>query len=181
VKLAKDHAASGGSFFRFFGMVVVLLLGGMLAQGTAVPVQASPLLQTDGFSQLAAQAEADGTVRVLVQLDLPFRPEGELDGITAVRSQQLGIDGLQESVLDGLAETNTAVIAAYKYIPYLALEAGRRGPGNPGHAAPGGSHRGRCGGAAFAEQQRARHWRQPGVGGRVHRRRPGRGHSGHRR
>lgn len=122
MKLAKDHGASDGSFLRFFGMVVVLLLVGLLGQGTAVSVQASPFLQTDGFSQLAAQAEAAGTVRVLVQLDLPFQPEGELDGITAVRSQQLGIDGLQESVLDELAATNTAVIAAYKYIPYLALE-----------------------------------------------------------
>ncbi len=122
MKLAKDHAASGGSFFRFSGVVLVLLFGGMLVPHTAVPAHASPLWQTDGFTQLVAQAEAAGTVRILVQLDLPFRPEGELDGTMAVRSQQLGIDGLQESVLDGLAETNTAVIAAYKYIPYLALE-----------------------------------------------------------
>lgn len=122
MKSAKDHAAGSRFMFRFFGVVVVILLGGMGVQHTAVPVQASPLRQTEELTQLVAQAYEAGTVRVLVQLDLPFRPEGELDGIRAVRSQQLGIDGVQASVLDELAETNTAVIAAYKYIPFMALE-----------------------------------------------------------
>ncbi|MCB8978330.1 MAG: S8 family serine peptidase [Ardenticatenaceae bacterium] len=122
VKLAKNHAVSVRAFVYFVGMLVSLLLGGMVVQGTAVAAQASPVFPSDDFAQLMAEAEDGGTVRVLVQLDTPFQPEGDLQGIQAVRSQQLGIDGLQESVLDGLAATNTEVIAAYKYIPYMALE-----------------------------------------------------------
>lgn len=122
VKLAKNHVVRVRSFFYFLGVLGSLLFGGMMARGTAVAAQTSPINPTDDFAQLLAEAEDAGTVRVLVQLDMPFQPEGELQGIQAVRSQQLGIDGVQESVLAGLAETNTAVIATYKYIPYMALE-----------------------------------------------------------
>ncbi len=77
----------------------------------------------DGMARLMAQAGEAGTVRVLVQLDMPaFRAEGELDDGQAARVQQLGIDSLQDSVVNQLADTNTAVVAAYKYIPYMALE-----------------------------------------------------------
>ncbi|MCB8925118.1 MAG: S8 family serine peptidase [Ardenticatenaceae bacterium] len=94
----------------------------LLSQRTAVSVQASERQQIDGVSQLSAIAEENGSVRVLVQLDLPFRPEGDLQDVNAVAAQQDGIASLQEGVLSQLADTNTAVIATYKYIPYLALE-----------------------------------------------------------
>lgn len=122
MKLAKNRTVKPRSFFYIFGVLVSLLTGGILVQGTAVSAQTSPVIPSETLTQLLAEAQDAGTVRVLVQLDMPFQPEGELQGIQAVRSQQLGIDGLQESVLAGLAETNAEVVAAFKYIPFMALE-----------------------------------------------------------
>jgi subtilisin family serine protease len=123
VKLAKNHSGRIPSFVRLilFWLILVLLIG--WDWGTAVPTQASSIIQSSAnFVQLTAQAQDAGTVRVIVQLDLPFRPEGDLEDTQAVQTQQLGIDGLQQGVLNALADTDTNVLAAYKYIPYLALE-----------------------------------------------------------
>lgn len=95
---------------------------------TVVSVQANNELNenlnqgAENLSQLTAAANENGSVRVLVQLDLPFRAEGELETDEAVQTQQGGIENLQEDVLAQLVDTDTAVVAAYKYIPYLALE-----------------------------------------------------------
>ncbi|MCB9007866.1 MAG: S8 family serine peptidase [Ardenticatenaceae bacterium] len=123
MKLAKYHSITPSVFWRYGLAWFMLVLFILLAWGTAVSVQASvPRQQSDSFSQLTAQAEQAGTVRVLVQLDMPFRPAGALDNEQVVQAQQLEIDSVQENVLDELADTNTAVIAAFEYIPYLALE-----------------------------------------------------------
>ena len=123
MKLANHHSFGVRPCFRlvlFLSLLFWIILAG---RGTAVSVQAiSPPQLPDGFQQIAARAQETGTVRVLVQLDLPFRPEGDLEDVQAVQAQQLGIDGLQEIVLAQLGDTNTAVIATYQYIPYLALE-----------------------------------------------------------
>lgn len=122
MKLAKNHPGNVVPFIRF-GLVWLVLLVAVGNRATAVPTQASTLIELPPqVAQLAAQAQEAGTVRVIVQLDLPFRPEGDLGDAQAVQAQQLGIDGLQQGVLNALADTNTNVVAAFKYIPYLALE-----------------------------------------------------------
>ena len=122
MKFAENHSLKVPAYRQlmvWFGLVWFIVLG----WDTAVSVQANDLpQQLDGMAQLVAQAEDTGSVRVLVQLNIPFRPEGELDDVQSVQAQQTGIQGLQSSVLDQLADTNTAVLATYKYIPYLALE-----------------------------------------------------------
>lgn len=121
MKLAKNHSTrlrSSIPLVSIFVGVCLLLLG----QATAVSGQTGTQYPVAGLSQLATLAEANGTVRVLVQLDMPFRPEGDLENVESVQAQQIGIDSLQQSVVNQLADTNTAVIATYKYIPYLALE-----------------------------------------------------------
>lgn len=125
MKLAKNHSTEFSLVFR--PILMVLVIGFLIISGqkTAVSVQAISPQQDGDLPQLAARAEENGTVRVLVQLNLPFRPEGdleEIEGVQSVQSQQANIDGLQETVLAQLADTNTAVIATYKYIPYMALE-----------------------------------------------------------
>ncbi len=124
MKFAKNHSLSAPAFLRFGPVLLALFSLLFLGWKTAVPTKASsPNQELDRMSQLMTQAQEVGTVRVLVQLDMPFfRPEGDLSDVQSIQAQQLGIDGLQDSVLNQLADTNTAVIAAYKYIPYLALE-----------------------------------------------------------
>ncbi|GJM41883.1 MAG: hypothetical protein DHS20C20_21650 [Ardenticatenaceae bacterium] len=123
MKLAKNHSGKVPSFFRFIFIWLLLVLLIVWNWGTAVPTKARAIFQDNPqLAQLAAQAQAEGTVRVIVQLDLPFRPEGDFEDAQAVQTQQLGIDSLQQGVLDALAESNTEIVAEYQYIPYLALE-----------------------------------------------------------
>lgn len=121
MKFAKDHSAKAPLFLRL--ALAWLALFCLIFMGWGTAVASKPNQELDRMAQLMTQAAEAGTVRVLVQLDMPtFRPEGDLDDVQFARVQQLGIDGLQDSVLDQLADTNTAVVADYKYIPYLALE-----------------------------------------------------------
>jgi uncharacterized repeat protein (TIGR01451 family) len=123
VKLANKQPFVTPLFFRPVLLLIFLFTLIFVGIGSAVSVQAiSPSQQLDGLQQLVAQAQESGSVRVLVQLDLPFRAEGELETDQAVQAQQANIDGLQGMVLEQMADTNTAVIATFKYIPYLALE-----------------------------------------------------------
>ncbi|WP_420627819.1 S8 family serine peptidase [Candidatus Leptofilum sp.] len=123
MKLAKNHSSKTPSVIRFSLIWLLLSMLVVWCWGTAVPTQASNIIQNNPqLAQLTALAQDAGTVRVIVQLDLPFRPEGDLEDTQAVQAQQLGIDGLQQGVLDALADSGTEVVAAYKYIPYLALE-----------------------------------------------------------
>ncbi|MCB8937460.1 MAG: S8 family serine peptidase [Ardenticatenaceae bacterium] len=123
MKFAQNRFGKSPSFVRLIliWLVVILLL--VWYWGTAVPTQASTISQTPlEVATLVAQAQEAGGVRVIVQLDLPFRPEGDLDNSQAVQAQQVGIDSLQSGVVNALADSNVEVLAAYKYIPYMALE-----------------------------------------------------------
>jgi len=67
------------------------------------------------------KAQADGRVRVIVRVDVPARPEGELDGPAAVEQRQV-ITDTQNTILDGLAATDFRVARQFDIIPYMALE-----------------------------------------------------------
>ncbi|MCP4418612.1 MAG: S8 family serine peptidase [Chloroflexi bacterium] len=122
MKLANHHlfvTVLNSRSILFFILTIFVFV----AVETAVSVQAiAPNQQPDGLQQLIAQAEETGSVRVLVQLDLPFRAEGDLESDEAAQAQQAKIDGLQGMLLEQMADTNTAVVATFEYIPYLALE-----------------------------------------------------------
>lgn len=122
MKLAENHSLKAPSCLRLALFLLTLFFAGFTGRHAAVAAIA-PNQPLNEIARLEAQAQEAGTVRVLVQLDMPFfRPEGDLENARSIRVQQLGIDGLQDSVLNQLDGTNTAVVAAYKYIPYLALE-----------------------------------------------------------
>jgi hypothetical protein len=102
----------------------ILLLAGLalfLGAATARPVQATPAAQPEHVQNLMQKAQSDGHVRVIVQLNVAFRPEGDLEQPQLVQSQQQAIDSVQGSVLQKMAGTNTSLIADFSTIPYLAL------------------------------------------------------------
>jgi subtilisin family serine protease len=72
---------------------------------------------------LLEKARAEGTVRVLVRLSMPYSPEGLLAADSLVRNQRRSIQEGQDGVLRRLAGTGIRLLARYQFIPYLALEA----------------------------------------------------------
>jgi hypothetical protein len=66
--------------------------------------------------------EGKGTVRVLVQLQVATKPEGELTSAHAVAAQRQAIATAQSAVLRELVGTSYRVVRTYETIPFLALE-----------------------------------------------------------
>jgi subtilisin family serine protease len=64
-------------------------------------------------------------VRVIVELDVPFAPEGELLPEIAVR-QRSEIASVRSAVLEGLVGAAHGVARSYETIPFVALEVGPR-------------------------------------------------------
>ena len=116
----KDYSRRPGRFLVLLFLLLVrlaLFIGGT----TAEPVQAIPAVQLQPVPNLIQKAHSYGHVRVIVQLNVAFRPEGSLGQPQSVLSQQQMIASAQESVLQKMAGTNTSLIAAFNTIPYLAL------------------------------------------------------------
>ena len=74
--------------------------------------------------QLAAEAASQGTVRVIVRLDVGFRPEGVLPSAAAIADQRRIINTVQNSILSALAGIPHVVTRRYETVPLLALEVG---------------------------------------------------------
>ena len=71
---------------------------------------------------LVDRAAREGTVRVLVQLQVAAKPEGGLASAEAVAAQRTAIAAAQSAVLKELAGTSYRVVRTYETIPFLALE-----------------------------------------------------------
>ncbi|MFQ5578265.1 MAG: S8 family serine peptidase, partial [Anaerolineae bacterium] len=105
-------------------LALVALLGLLLLPGRPATVNllaAPPEQGSPQFEALRAKAEANGTVRVIVGLNVAAQPEGKLAGAGAVQAQRQAIAAAQQSVLRQMAGTNTAPVVNFKYIPFMTL------------------------------------------------------------
>ncbi|MGX2038787.1 S8 family peptidase [Methylocaldum sp. MU1018] len=75
-------------------------------------------------AEIAAKAQTEGVVQVIVQLDTTTAPEGDLPNQQTVREQRQDIAATQAEVLASLAGTDYQIIRKYSTIPFLALKAG---------------------------------------------------------
>ncbi|HEY2293478.1 MAG TPA: S8 family serine peptidase [Thermoanaerobaculia bacterium] len=98
----------------YFGAATAAHAKALETSPLAVSRQAVP----GGIRQKAAQG---GLVRVIVQLDASFRPEGRLSASQALAQRQ-AISRVQDTVLGKLAGQRLKLHARYEHIPFLALE-----------------------------------------------------------
>jgi len=79
-------------------------------------------LRTRTFDRLLDRASRESSVRVIVGLGVPFRPEAELSPAETTRQRQAFTEA-QETVVTALAAPED--VTRYATIPYVALEVGR--------------------------------------------------------
>ena len=119
-------------------LVIVALLGASLVDGASAGFQPAPVEKPtptpqpegDGvdrnrhpnYDSLAAKAKVDGSVAVIVGLNVSFKPEGRLAGQRAVVEQRGQIQSLQAAVLDRVKGYDAASVKRFKFIPYMALQ-----------------------------------------------------------
>lgn len=98
-------------------MVMSLLWVSLASRG----VRSEPAMVAD---ELQAQATARGTVRVVVRLNAPFRPEGQLATPAHVVSQRQMLAGIQSTIRGQLRGTLHRVVRDFDgRLPMLAIEA----------------------------------------------------------
>ena len=98
--------------FGFLLLTALILVTAVKAEPT-IPNQQ----QLTTVQQLAAQANQQGSVRVIVQVDT-----GSSGLQTGTPAQTNGLAVAQQTVVQQLAYTNARITAQYEYIPYLALQ-----------------------------------------------------------
>ena len=74
------------------------------------------------YEHLFANAENFGIVRVIVGLNVPFNPEGNLDSEREMQYQQETISRMQDTLLDALAAFDVSFSKQLTHIPFLVLE-----------------------------------------------------------
>ena len=77
---------------------------------------------SDSYAYLESMVEEQGTVRVIIGLDIPVMPEGELDGPQAIQNPRQMIQNAQQNMLNLLSESVILSTDTYqfKHIPYVS-------------------------------------------------------------
>lgn len=103
------YSRHGPLLFLGTGLSVMLVAVGSAAGGVVA-------------EELYRKASSLGSVRVIVQLRVDARSEGELNSPEAVASQRQAIATAQALILRELAGTSYRVVRTYETIPFLALD-----------------------------------------------------------
>ncbi|MGK7344311.1 MAG: S8 family peptidase [Candidatus Nitrospinota bacterium M3_3B_026] len=72
------------------------------------------------YSRLFAAARQTGSARVIVRLDMGFRPEGEIPASQAA-DQQAAIQQKQDALLNSMAGQNISAVKRFQFIPHMAM------------------------------------------------------------
>ncbi|OGO41486.1 MAG: hypothetical protein A2W36_06810, partial [Chloroflexi bacterium RBG_16_58_14] len=86
-----------------------------------------PSSKSGHYQELAEQAQENGTVRVLVTLNVAFKPEGLLRAPASIQAQQQGIAQAQEAITRRLESFNANVLKRFKYVPVMVVVVGPDG------------------------------------------------------
>jgi subtilisin family serine protease len=117
IYISKDLLKRGISLLFLISFVFVFLF--VLGNVPAAEGQNSPR----NYGELLSKAQAAGSVRIIVKLDMPFASEGVLStSRAAVDQQQSRISRVQDELHESLSQHNATGIKRYKYIPYTAME-----------------------------------------------------------
>jgi subtilisin family serine protease len=99
-----------GRFFVIIWAALILGVGTGSATAGVIP------------EALYDKAASEGSVRVIVQLQVSTFPEGELESVDAVAFQRQGIAAARAPVLADLAGTSYRTVREFETIPFVALE-----------------------------------------------------------
>src|SRR6185503_18585027 len=73
------------------------------------------------LESIRAMIRAEGSARVIITLNVPFTPEGDLPDDAAVQSQRDAIAKAQADVIAGLSGTRAAVVMQPKFTPTMIV------------------------------------------------------------
>jgi hypothetical protein len=87
---------------------------------SATPLTVASPISGVNIEELLAQVRAQGTLRVIVQLSIPFTPEGNLSS-AEIAQQRDAIARAQTDLLAGLSGYQVIIVSQSAYTPALVL------------------------------------------------------------
>lgn len=102
--------------FRLLGSGLTFFIVMWLALGIIKPIYGQ-----DTNAELVAKAQTEGTIRVVVRLNVPFQPAGNLISGQAVLAQEQAIQQAQTSLLATVPGYEPTSVVNLRYIPYMSL------------------------------------------------------------
>jgi subtilisin len=119
--------------FNLLSSLIIISCGFSVRSASAAPfhpptgVTPSPaaaiFYARPAVDKLIAQAQAQGSVRVIVGLRTSFQPEGNLRSAPAISVQRREIQRAQDALLNQLTGRSIRAIRRMEFIPHLVLEA----------------------------------------------------------
>ena len=98
--------------------------------GSAVPAsdekEKYPMLKkvrnqsSKDYNKLLTRVKTAGSIRVIVELNMPFKPDSQLS-VEEANDQQSRISRMQDQLCAELSKYNVKGIKKFKYTPYMAL------------------------------------------------------------
>ncbi len=116
--------------FLLFALVVLFTCGlsshrAQAFLGLRGPLPIPPSVQQEklaAFDQLFDQTQQHGRVRLIVELNVSFKPEGELFSGLSRHVQRYLISKAQNRVTDRLKAFHTRIIRDFEFVPYMVVE-----------------------------------------------------------
>ena len=125
-RLVKMSRIASRRLVKRLGLLLLVLSGLMSlgiygTQASAQPADRRALAKVEALRRILPTAQQDGSVRVIVELDTAFYPEGEIRSSSAVHSQRYEIGRIQDVVSTRLSSFNASIIRNFKFIPLMTV------------------------------------------------------------
>lgn len=72
--------------------------------------------------QLTEKASKNGTVAVIIELNIPFKEEGKINDIKLIHDQRNSINRTQDLVIQSLSGHKFLGVKKFQYIPFMAMK-----------------------------------------------------------
>jgi len=99
-------------------LFLLIFLSGM-AFGQSVPPAAAKIRTPNGYEGITAEIKDHGSVRIIVQVDIPFQP---MAASPESRRQMVGIASAQNALLSELKAFSPRKVHQYRHMPYIFME-----------------------------------------------------------
>jgi subtilisin family serine protease len=105
-----------------FTLALLLTFSVSYSSADSAPIDGDlrKVISNGGYESLVSKIASDGKIRILVNLNVPFKPMGRIHGADA-ESQMENISVAQNSLLESLAGHDLTGVHKYKYIPVIAV------------------------------------------------------------
>lgn len=108
------------SWLWFFCLLVPLCVGESPAQRIGPAAAPTHSVLREGGNPLLTKAKTAGHIRILVRLNMPFQPAGQLSAPEAAE-QQARIADLQNQLCAALSGTQVTGVKRFQYTPLMGM------------------------------------------------------------